>query len=195
MSLKRGFKAEAERIAVELRSELHLAPTDRIDVFSLAAHLAIPVYSLSELTRYTDKPGLDRYFKHVDTDSFSALTIFSGTMRIVIHNESHAATRQAANLAHELSHCILCHRPQVLFSSEGCRDWDEELEAEADYLGGAILLPREAALVFAKRGWDIARIASHCGISISLARKRTNETGVYHHLERLRNWQARKDRA
>ena len=48
-SLRRGFKAEAERLALSVRQELYLKVTDRLDCFALTDHLEIPAIALSEL--------------------------------------------------------------------------------------------------------------------------------------------------
>jgi hypothetical protein len=38
-----GFKAEAERTAIDFRKKLNLKPHDRLSAFDLADHLKIPV--------------------------------------------------------------------------------------------------------------------------------------------------------
>ena len=49
--LRRGFKADAERIAELVRRDLGLEPLDRIDCFALAEALGIPVVSLGGCAR------------------------------------------------------------------------------------------------------------------------------------------------
>ncbi len=46
--LKRGFKAQAERMAKQYREELEIHPCDSLCAFKLAEHLCIPVYSATE---------------------------------------------------------------------------------------------------------------------------------------------------
>ena len=43
MTLRRGFKKDANAIALEIRQELELRPTDPLEPLQLAEHLAIPV--------------------------------------------------------------------------------------------------------------------------------------------------------
>jgi Zn-dependent peptidase ImmA (M78 family) len=136
MSLRRGFKAEAERIAAEIREELNLSLDDRLDPLSLARHLCIPVLEIGDLAALSRNAGLGDYFLIEDADCLSALTLFDGTKRTIVHNESHAPTRQVSNLAHEISHCLLEHVPEPVARPDGRRCWNEEVEAEATWLGG-----------------------------------------------------------
>jgi hypothetical protein len=179
VSFRRGFKAEAERISCELRAELELGPLDRLDPLCLAGHLEIPVIGLSELAQFDGaRLSFIRVLRGAERDAFSAITVFVGARRLVIHNDNHAPTRQASNLTHELSHCILEHPASPILSPEGCRHWDSRLEDEADWLAGALLIPREGALTLTKRRWPIERIAERYGVSEQLCRRRVNETGV-----------------
>jgi Zn-dependent peptidase ImmA (M78 family) len=178
VSFRRGFKTEAERIAAELRGELGLGPLDRLDPFCLAEHLAIPVIPLSHFSRNGSTPSFVKLFLTRETDAFSALTLFNGARRLIVHNDAHAETRQASNITHEISHCILEHAPAPVLSSEGCRYWDTGIEQEADWLAGALLIPRLGALTFTKRGWTAERIALNYCVSEALCRRRIHETGV-----------------
>src|SRR5689334_8571553 len=110
--LRRGFKAEANAHAVALRSELRLEAHAPLCPWRLADYLELPVIPLSALRQY--EPDGVRYLAGSGRDLFSAVTIFvgrHGRKRVVVHNDSHARPRQAANLAHELGHAILCHPP------------------------------------------------------------------------------------
>ena len=87
--MKRGFKSHAERIAAETRAALGLDCTQRLDPLRLAAHLAIPVFTMAQAAKFTPRAFFTHYFSHVDSDSFSAVTLFCGHRRLIIHNESH----------------------------------------------------------------------------------------------------------
>lgn len=179
MTLRRGFKSEAERIASELRAELDLGPLDKLDPAQLAEHLGIPVFGLSELGRFDGaRGGFIHVLQNAERDTFSAITVFVGERRLIIHNDSHAPTRQASNVTHELSHCVLEHPPSPVLSPEGCRNWNSQFEEEADWLAGALLIPREGALTLTKRNWTLERVAAQYGVSEQLCRRRINETGV-----------------
>jgi len=179
VSLRRGFKAEAERISAEIREELDLGLLDRLDPLRLAEHLGIPVFTLRDIARSNGGgTGFLQTLRGIEQDAFSAVTIFLGDRRLIVHNDSHAPTRQASNITHELSHCILEHPPSPVLSPEGCRYWDARLEAEADFLAGALLVPRDGALALTKRRSPLASIAERYGVSEPLCRWRINETGV-----------------
>ena len=186
MTLRRGFKTEAERIALEIRAELGWSATDALDVLAVAQHLAIPVVPMSDLAGGDGVNGFKRVFRTREQDSFSAITVFAGTARLVVHNDSHHPNRQASDIAHELSQCILEHVPTPLRDGGcGCRDWNPTYEAEADWLGGTLLVPREGALHFVKLGWNISQIAAHYRVSDKLAGMRIHLTGVLQHAERF----------
>jgi Zn-dependent peptidase ImmA (M78 family) len=195
MSLRRGFKAEAERIAAEIRSELSLNSTSRLDPHSLAAHLEIPVLKIRDCARFTENGGSLRYLTHVDPDSFSAITVFIGTRRYIIYNESHAPTRQANDIVHEIAHCLLEHPPSPVTDHSGCRHWDKTLEDEANWLAGALLVPRQGALALARSGMAIADIAANFGVSEQLCRWRIYQTGVAHQLRAGSRWSCSSRRA
>jgi hypothetical protein len=190
MKYRRGFKTEAERIALDVRAELGWSATDALDVLAVAERWGIPVVPMSALAGECAADGFDRTFRTSEQDSFSAVTIFAGAARLIVHNDSHHPHRQFSNIAHELSHCILEHQPTCLRDDEsGCRDWNATYEAEADWLGGTLLIPREGGLHYIKRGRSIEEIAAHFHVSESLARWRINQTGIMQHAERFsRRW-------
>lgn len=188
--MKRGFKAEAERIATDTRLELGLRPTDRLEPIGLARHLEIPVFTMVELSSYRNG-GADfcSYFSHSDPDSFSAVTIFlQKYRRIIVHNESHHPNRQASNISHELSHTLLEHAPTAITNSTGHRFWNSEMEQEATWLGAALLVPREGALELARNGATTAEIAAQYGVSEALCSWRIAKTGIPQQLERTKRW-------
>ena len=176
MALRRGFKTEAAALAKEVKSELGLGPLDCLNTHELARHLDIPVVPLSELA--ATQPGV-RHFLSVEREAFSALTVFDGHRRMVVHNDSHFPTRQNSNLAHELAHGILLHEPTVaLDNTTGCRDWNETDEEEADWLAGELLVTSEMALAVARGSIDISLAAGRFGVSEKMLRWRLNVTGA-----------------
>lgn len=195
MNFRRGFKASAERISAEAREEIKLSLEDRLDPLVLAQHLCIPVLGIRRAAMLLGKPDFGRYFLIEDVESFSAVTLFYSRKRIIVHNDHHASTRQASNIAHELSHCLLEHPPEPILRSDGCRYWNEQVEAEAAWLGGALLVPRAGALKLAHSGLPVELIARHFGVSSALCRWRMNETGVGWQLTRYAHLRATKRRA
>src|SRR5436309_1157505 len=126
MTYRRGFKAEAERIALDARAELGLSAMDALDVFALATQLEIPVLAMSVLASSDGRCGFLEIFRVREQESFSALTLFTGTARLIVHNDSHHPHRRSSNIAHEISHCLLEHPPAPLVSDAGCRYWNPQ---------------------------------------------------------------------
>ena len=184
--MKRGFKANAERIATEIRDELNLQNEHPLDPFELAEHLAIPVINMAQASRASSSSSFSKYFSSVDPDCFSAVTVFSGYKRIIVHNETHHPNRQASNLTHEVSHSLLEHEPTPVVASDGQRYWDPEVEREANWLGAALLVPRDGALHLAKSGQSTEEIAAHYGVSEALCRWRISQSGIAYQVQRWR---------
>lgn len=189
MAMRRGFKTEANALAAEIRQELGLRALDRLDPLVLAEHLAIPVIALSNLL--AEAPAVT-YLLDVEPRSFSAVTIFDGLRRLIVHNDRHTPGRQNSNIGHELAHGLLLHPPRPAVDHRGCRLWDQEIEEEADWLAGVLLVPEDAALAVARgRTWQTeAEAALHFGVSEQMLTYRVNITGA-----RIRVQRARKRRA
>lgn len=184
LKLPYGFKAEAERISVEIRTELGLSSHDRLVCENLALHLDIPVIGLTELLA----AGADaRWIRLLQSSGakFSALTVLEGTRRLIVFNQRHPPGRRANSLAHELSHTLLDHPSNPAIGEGGCRRWDNQVESEADWLAGALLVPREGALSWCRSGRSITDGAAHFGISTALFAWRVNHTGI---LKQVESW-------
>ncbi|QDV14136.1 hypothetical protein CA51_40300 [Rosistilla oblonga] len=170
---RRGFKTEAESHALELREELKLADHAPICPWKVAEHLEIPVHTLRSIRDV--EPKAYAYLSGVGHEYFSAVTLFGGThgcTRMICHNDSHAKTRQRANLAHELAHAILLHPPTEMF------ECDPDAEEEAKWLGPALLVPHPAAIKIAFTSAPIEVAAESYGVSKVLMRMRLNVTGA-----------------
>lgn len=174
--LRWGFKSEANRIARDMREELGLHVADPLSPWALARRLDVPVLPLSLMT---EVPDAVLHFSVVDRNAFSALTVFSGPRRAIVHNDAHSRPRQASDLAHELAHALLQHPPHAPLDARGCRVWDDVLEAEADWLAGALLVSDEAALSVARRGLTLAPAADAYGVSVDMMRFRLNVTAAH----------------
>ncbi len=73
MTLPRGFKAEADRAARDLRSEMGLAEIDRFDPFAAADYLGIPVWPFSKCLNDSSSPQAAL----LRNGRVSAMTIFA----------------------------------------------------------------------------------------------------------------------
>ena len=183
-NLRRGFKAEAERLAVSVRQELGMEVTDRFDGLALADDLGVPVVSLPQMVEFGASRASVVELSRAGT-AFSALTVCLGTARLIVYNPSHPLGRRANSLAHELSHILLEHPPAPALDEGGCRYWDGVCEAEADWLAGCLLVPREGALLLLLRSRSFASSAAHFGVSNQLFKWRANQTGVVRQLDFL----------
>jgi IrrE N-terminal-like domain len=183
--LRRGFKSDAERIAEHVRLELGLEPLDRLDCFALAEAWGIPVVSLGELREDGASQASIRRLTSPES-GFSATTIVLGPRRLIVYNPRHEAGRKASSLAHELAHVILEHEAAPAIGVGGCRHWDGRQEAEADWLGSALLVPRAAALAWMLESDDVDAGARNFGVSVELFRWRVNHTGVIRQVQKLR---------
>ncbi len=176
MALRRGFKTEANHTAREVRAELGLRWADPLDPWALARHLEIPVVPLSHFSGVA--ADAVHHFHRVDRGAFSAVTVFDGSRRLIAYNDSHSIGRRASDLAHELAHALLLHRPGPALDHRGCRRWNAEQEDEANWLAGALLISEEAALQIARSGEPLDEAAKRCRVSQAMVTFRLNVTAA-----------------
>jgi Zn-dependent peptidase ImmA (M78 family) len=177
MTLRRGFKAHANAISRDARKRLKLALHAPLDPFGLSKKERVPVVLLSTL-----RATLGNHVHHlmaVEPSAFSACTVHHGDHRTIVVNDAHSPARQASNLAHELAHLLLEHPAQKLFDDLGCRHVDRNAEAEADWLGPALLVSDEAAIHIAQLRLTIGDAADRYGVSEEVMRFRMNVTAAY----------------
>lgn len=186
MTLWRGFKSHANNIVREIRSEMGVSPMAPLDPWALAKHLDIPVMRLSSMSDAV--PNAVRHFSIVNSAEFSALTVFDGMRRVIVYNDAHSDGRQASDIAHEISHGLLLHLPRPALSGNGCRNWNDDVEDEAQWLAGALLISEEAALSIAKRRLPLETAANSYGVSEQMVRWRLSITGAYKRLDRTRQF-------
>lgn len=144
--MRRGFKAEANRIALRIRDQLDLRPIDPLNPFDVCDHFEIEVRPLSHLGREAN------HFLNQGKSKFSAVTVPCGMKRAIVHNDMHVTPRQHSNLMHELAHGFLGHQPCQAFDCDGEREYDSGIEEEANFLAGFLLIPNEAAWHIVKTG-------------------------------------------
>ena len=175
MPYQRGFKSMANELAASMRSDLGISPFDRLDPHALAEHLAIPIIALSNLE--TEAPAI-HHLLYVEPEVFSAVTVFAGPRRTIVHNDGHSSTRQHSNICHELSHGLLQHPRTPALDDSGCRIWNQDIEDEASWLAGCLLIPEPAALAIARGRWSIAEAGTRFGVSEAMVRFRLHATGA-----------------
>lgn len=176
--MRRGFPAEADRLASAIRAELGLGVHDPLDPRRLAEEYGVPICAITDLVKGGADPGSVHRLTVVDPGCFSAGTVFAGTSRLIIFNPAHPDGRLANSLAHELAHLLLEHTPGPAIGPGGCRVWDPEMEGQADLLAAVLLVPRDAALACARVGLPHPIGAARFGVSADLMRWRTDHTGA-----------------
>jgi Zn-dependent peptidase ImmA (M78 family) len=188
--LERGFKARAERMSNQFRTELGLEFNDPLCGFELAKHLDIEVISPEIL-------GLDNQELNVlmgnqeESSGWSALTMTDhNNKRLIIHNTRASKARQQSDLMHELSHIICKHEivvPEGVILPSYMRYYNKTQEAEAEYLGSALQLPREC-LVWALTTGNMSKmgVATNYTASLKMVNYRINSTGIRRQLKYIK---------
>jgi Zn-dependent peptidase ImmA (M78 family) len=178
MPFPRGFKAKANRISLQVRTQLQLAAIDPLDPWAVCRHFDIEVLKLSEIrSEDGSQPGL--HFLGIEKSAFSAMTLPVGSRRAIVHNDSHGPARQRSNLTHELAHCFLGHPLSPPLLENGERDRHSGLEEEAAFLGGSLLISNEAAIHIVLNQIPPAEATTHYGVSVRMLSYRLRVSGAH----------------
>ena len=177
MSLPYGFKAIANRVAIGLRSQLGVASQAPINVHALAAHLGISIVPLSVFQEWCAEQ-VTQLTKRNGGEFSASLISFGDGRRMVIVNDDHSPARQNSDIAHEIAHTLLAHPLEVLSSMIGCRDFDPDLEDEANHFAGYLLVPNQAAWSIVKSEMAIEIAQTTYGVSRQMLDWRLNMSGA-----------------
>lgn len=177
--LRRGFKAESERRALEWRAKLKLRSDAPLDPRRIASELGVPVVTIADVAAagLLARKTAD-YLLNGGQKDFSAVTLVENGRGLIVENEAHPDGRRSNSIAHEVSHLLLKHEPHPPFAKGGTRQWFAALEAEADWLAGTLLVPRDAALAIARANLDPQRAADAYRVSTQLMKQRLHMTGA-----------------
>lgn len=177
MPLRRGFKAESERLARDIWRDMGLMADDRMDAVTLAEHMDCVVRSADTLVDIAKLIELHR----IQDDAFFACTFqLPGDRHAIVFSPLMSETRRNSDVAHEVAHIVLEHRFSRLerlgdiafFSS------DKEQEEEAAWLSGCLLLPRFALIHDLRKHRTPAVIAENRILSRRMVDYRLRVTGV-----------------
>ena len=174
--LKRGFLKEANECAEEFRLELNLRANDPICPFALAVHLSIKVTPLSMWPGMPQK--VIRHFQGPGRDEFSAMTIKPDDYSEIIYNDGCGENRQRSSVMHEIAHIVIGHPMRPPIAGDGCRNFDPDMEYEANEFAYAVLIPPPAALRAVEAFSDLRRAAHYFGVSEQLLRHRVGRTNA-----------------
>ena len=174
--MRRGFKAEAERLAASVRREMGKRPSAHVDAVDLARHAGAEVRRADELTSLAKLEELDE----LQPGAFSACTFTIGGRHIVVYSPLATPGRTQSDIAHEVAHLLLKHSVKTVETIAGVSFFtcDADEEQEANWLAGCLLLPRPLLLQAARRGMDSAGIAETYNVSEPMAAYRLRTTGV-----------------
>lgn len=180
--MRRGFKTEAKRLALELRAELGLDAHVPFDPYKFAHAYGIKVVQLSSLEGSARDHLLAR-----DGSALSGALIPIGAGVVILENDAQLRTRRRTTMCHELAHVVLDHEFGIALSDERKCGLGGEQEAEADWLSGEMLIPYDGALRLARANASDERAAEAFDVSLAVARWRMNHSGARQVNRRTRN--------
>jgi hypothetical protein len=172
--MRRGFKTEAKRLALELRTELGLSAHVPFDPYAFAQEYGIQVVRLSEL----ETPARQHFLK-ADGSALSGALIPVGTGTVILENDAQPVARRRTTMCHELAHIVLEHEFSAsLATDERKCGLAGDQEEEADWLSGEILVPTDGAVRLARADATDELAASVFDVSLAVARWRMNQSGA-----------------
>jgi Zn-dependent peptidase ImmA (M78 family) len=182
--LKRGFKSQCERRAVELRRLLALRPPDPLPATEVAKYYDVTIWHPNQISEVATEDL--EHLLNEGREEWSGFTLRIGDRHLVVVNSAQSARRRNSVLMHELAHIILGHELALAVFS-GANDfapstYDQDQEDEAAWLGGTLLLPRPALLWIRRCGLSDDEAATHFGVSLDLLRWRIRMTGIDYQL-------------
>jgi len=182
--VRRGFKAEAERLAKATRAEMGISPSDPVNVFELATHLDAEVRDATELIEVAKLEELEK----MQPGAFSACTFALGERHVIVFSPLASIGRRHSDIAHELAHILLKHEMKSIerIGEAIFHTCDPDEEQEANWLAGCLLLPRPLLMKDAKAGLASREIAERYEVSEQMAAYRLRATGVVRQLQARR---------
>jgi Zn-dependent peptidase ImmA (M78 family) len=174
--MRRGFKAEAERLATQVRTEMQLGAYKPMDIKALARHVGAELRTAEELTSLSKLEELEA----LQPGAFSACTFDLGTRKIIVVSPLATEERRRSDACHEASHLLLGHKVREIEQLGGLSFFtcDPDEEQEASWLAGCLLLPRDLITRSLRNGLDAAAIAEANTVSIQMANFRIRATGA-----------------
>lgn len=103
--MRRGFKAEAKRLALEVREELGVTAHEAMDPYALAELYGIDVFTLHDVAQdHSEATAALRHFTEIRPDVFSAAVLCLGPRRVIVENSGHERPRRASTRARDVAH-------------------------------------------------------------------------------------------
>ncbi len=177
--MERGFKARCEEMSRSMRTELGITLIAPLPAEQLASFLGVYVLQVAELGL---SPDDTEQLLHNDPESWSAITVSAAGKDAIIVNPNHHGGRYSSDVMHELAHLLLGHESSTLFfagqENLALRGYNKEAEDEANWLAGALLLPRDALVSIRKKRCSKEVTCNEFGVSRQMLEFRMRVTGV-----------------
>lgn len=178
--MQRGFKQQCESHSIHYREKLNLLPHWRLSAEALADYLECDVLSIVDIPGITQK-DVDQ-LTQVDPRSFSAATVKVDDYTLIVFNPSHTSKRHESNVMHEIAHIVCGHKPirigYVPWFPFPLREFRQEDEDEAKWLGGCLQIPRVGLEWALGAKMTPLEISEHFGASPEMVSYRRNMTGI-----------------
>lgn len=156
----------------------------------LAEHLSIGLITPSIIDNLPER-HMDLLIRK-DQSKWSGATFKCDGSNFIIYNETHALVRQESTIMHEIAHILCEHEPNIPLELNGMnlllRDHNAEHEAEAEWLGGCLQLPREGLIWALKKGMSSNAIADNYGASLKMTNYRIGKSGAKIQVDRGRKY-------
>jgi len=182
--LRRGFKSQSEKRAIELRRILSRKSIDPLPARDVAQHFDVTIWEPKDVEGIS---ASDRQqLLSAGHEEWSGFTLRVGLRHLVVVNSAQSPRRQNSVLMHELAHIILGHDLASATFADGGEfipsTYNQDQEDEAAWLGGTLLLPRPALLWMRRGRLSDEDAATHFGVSPDLLRWRIRMTGIDYQL-------------
>lgn len=185
--MRHGFKAQCERRAVELRKKFGLPPESGLSAAAVAADRGVTVWSTEDVPGVAKK-DIDQ-LTIADPSSWSGFTMLIAGRHLVLINPAQSLARRNSVTMHELAHIELGHAlTNAGITADGMLvpgTFNREQEDEADWLAGAMLLPRPALLWMRRRKLSDDDASDHFSVSMEMLKWRIRMTGIDVQIRRM----------
>ena len=180
--MRRGFKTESKRLALEVRAEIGLGAHEPFDPYHLADEYGVRVVQLTDL----DATDAVQYFTEIRSTALSGALIPNGSGLLILENDSHTPQRRRSTLSHEMAHVLLEHPFRVTLAHDRKCGLGGDNEKEADLLAGELLIPFDAARRQAWKDATDEEVADLFEVSTQHAAWRMNASGARKIVQRTR---------
>lgn len=169
--LPKSFRNRCEVISAELRMELGIRIFDRLPANQLARKYEAVICRPDQMEMHQE--AIDYFSRHDNWWGF----LFQLKPPVIVYDTKQSPARYESTIMHELAHLILEHPPErIYFAPDGTftRNFDPVKEAEADYLGSCLQIPRRGLFWAVQKGMNDEEIAQYFGASLDMVLWRQN---------------------